>query len=204
MQDLFNPGLVNTRVLSRMLDVVDFGVLLIVEGNHVAHANRTARSELDASHPLQLFGREIRARRPEDVAPLKEALAAAAHRCIQRLLILHDQAGREVCMSVVPMAEAGGPAFTMLAFERPQEPVSLTVETFARARKLTPAETDVLKRLARDESPSEIAGARGVKLSVVRTQIKEIREKTGCSDIRAVVHTMLRLPPMYTAWLQAA
>jgi hypothetical protein len=41
-----------------MLDEIDYGMVLVGEGNHVLHVNHAARAELDADHPLQLLGRE--------------------------------------------------------------------------------------------------------------------------------------------------
>ena len=59
-----------------MLDEIDYGVLLLGSDAQVLHINHAARCELDAQHPLQLLGRQLRARDPADVVRLHDALQA--------------------------------------------------------------------------------------------------------------------------------
>ena len=52
---------------------------------------------------------------------------------------------------------------------------------------LSPAETSVAKMLSIGLTPKEIATARGVKITAVRTQISKIKNKTRSKDIPAIV-----------------
>ena len=90
-----------------MLDEIDYGVLLLDSGAQVLHINHAARSELDARHPLQLLGRQLRARDNTDMTRLHDALQAATQRGLRRLLMLGQDAHR-VAVSVVPL-RTGGP-----------------------------------------------------------------------------------------------
>ena len=45
----------------------------------------------------------------------------------------------------------------------------------------------------------EIAGLQGICLSTVRTHIKNVRQKTGSSSIREVVHRVSRMPQIVSA-----
>lgn len=52
-------------LLGLMLDEVDYGMVL-TQGLQVLHANHAARTELQASHPLQLHGDELQAGDADD------------------------------------------------------------------------------------------------------------------------------------------
>lgn len=193
-----SPGL--WRWLTAMLDEVDYGMLLVVQQSLVMHANHVARAEMDAAHPLQIVGAELRARRPQDVAPLFEAITLAARKGLRKLLTLNEGAQR-LSVAIVPlggsgMAEGGA---TLLMFGRRQVCEDLSAQSFALAHGLTPAETAVLKGLCAGECPTDIARRQGVAISTVRTQISSIRGKTGADSIRELVRQVATLPPLVSA-----
>ena len=183
--------------LAATLDEIDYGMLLLTDETQVMHINHSARAELDAAHPLQLLGRELRARRPQDVLPLADALHAAARRRLRKLLTLGDGAQR-VSVSVVPLAlpdDSGSPVtLVMLGKRRVCE--ALSVQGFAGSHGLTLTETRVLAALCCGTLPTEIAAQAGVKIATVRTQIGTIRQKTGAQSIRALVQQVAVLPPL--------
>ncbi len=182
------------RLLARALDELDYGILLLDAGGAVLHANHRARRMLGADQPLQLLGEQLRARDPRDVAPLYDALHAAAGRGLRKLLQLGSGPARMLA-ALVPVDT--GVAALMLARDHVCE--DLSIECFARSHGLTAAETRVLAALARGERPSAIAAACGVKLSTVRTQIGSIRAKTGAESITVLVRRVAALPPMVGA-----
>lgn len=189
---------VSASIFARMLDVVDYGLLLVLDDSHVIYANQVAQTELDETHPLQLLGKELRVRRPQDVAPLRTAMASACRKGLQRLLTLGDDGTGTVTVSIVPMADkaTGAEPAALLVFGKRKVCEDLSAEAFARHHKLTAAEVRVLKQLCAGRKPSEIARAQGVALSTVRTQIGCAREKTGAQDIGALVRQVAKLPPM--------
>lgn len=182
------------RLLARALDELDYGILLLDAEGGVLHLNHRARRMLGGEHALQLLGAQLRARDPRDVAPLCEALHAAAGRGLRRLLPLGDTGQRQVAV-LVPMEP--GVAALMLARDHVCE--DLSIECFARSHGLTPAETRVLAGLARGQRPEQIRREQGVKLCTVRTQIGSIRAKTGAESITALVRLVAALPPMVGA-----
>jgi DNA-binding CsgD family transcriptional regulator len=188
------------HLLQQMLDEVDYGMLLLTDEVRVVHANKAATRDLDDGHPLQLLGQEVRTRRPQDVVPLREALAAAAQRGLRKLLHLGDKDLR-CTVAVVPLPAVAGeplrPVLLLLGKRRVCE--ELSVDWYARSHHLTGAETQVLKGLCAGLQPLEIAGRQGVALSTVRTQIGSIRAKTGADSIRALVQQVAQLPPMVNA-----
>jgi DNA-binding CsgD family transcriptional regulator len=185
------------RWMAAMLDEIDYGMLLVVDEMRVIHANHVARAELDNDHPLQMLGQQLRVRRSQDVAPLRDAVAAAATRGLRRLLTLGDDAHR-VSVAVVPlsMPSLDSRPATLLVFGKRRMCEELSVHWFARSHKLTQAEAQVLKALCTGVPPSEIAQRQGVAISTVRTQISSIRAKTGAESIRNLVHQVAVLPPL--------
>jgi DNA-binding CsgD family transcriptional regulator len=194
--------------LTRMLDEIDYGMLLVTADAQVAYLNHAARLELDGHHPLQLSDHRLGAHSPPDVAPLYEALAGA-QRGLRKLLTLGEGV-QQVSISVVPLpampAAAGGlgsgggeGALTLLVLGKRQVCEQLSVQGYARSHHLTPAETRVLEGLCGGVQPSQIAANASVAVSTVRTQIGSIRIKTGASSIRELVRQVAVLPPLVGA-----
>ncbi|MBS1178731.1 MAG: transcriptional regulator, LuxR family [Proteobacteria bacterium] len=183
-----------------MLDEIDYGVLLLGSDAQVLHLNHAARCELDAQHPLQLLGRQLRARDAADVVRLHDALQAATQRGLRRLLML-GQNGHRVAVAVVPLRTDGpdGQAATQLSMGKRQMCGGLGVHWFARSHDLTLAETRVLEALSEGLQPIDIATRHGVGISTIRSQIGSIRSKTRSDSIGALVRQVAVLPPLVGA-----
>jgi DNA-binding CsgD family transcriptional regulator len=188
------------RWLALMLDEIDHGMVLLLDGHHVVHANHVATGELDSEHPLQLLGRELRARHSADVAPLHDALTAA-RRGLRRLITLgHDK--QAVSIAVVPLGGGSGSddhSGTLLVFGKRRSCQALSVQAYARGQGLTRAETAVLQLLCEGAEPQDIARRHDVAISTVRTQISCIRAKTGSASIRDLTQRVAMLPPLVSA-----
>jgi DNA-binding CsgD family transcriptional regulator len=196
------------RRLAQMLDAIDYGMLLMADDHRVAHANKAARRDLDASHPLMLAGDELHTRSVLDAQPLREAMVSAAQRGLRRLLHLGGalEGQARVSVAVVPLAALGAEQTQGVALLLGKRQVceELTVDWFARTHSLTMAETAVIKGLCADLTPQEIAVRQGVGLATIRTQIGSIRHKTGAGSIRALVRQVALLPPLVSALQSAA
>jgi DNA-binding CsgD family transcriptional regulator len=193
------------RWFAATLDEIDYGMLLLTDEVRAMHVNHAARAELDAAHPLQLLGGELRARRPPDVLPLADALHAAARRGLRKLLSLGDGAHR-ISLSIVPLSQpddSDGPV-TLLMLGKRRVCEVLSVQGFATSHGLTAAEARVLAALCRGAPPIAIAAEVGVAISTVRTQIGNIRLKTGAASIRALVQQVAALPPLMGVLREAA
>lgn len=188
------------RRMAQMLDAIDYGMLLMADHQRIAHANKAARRDLDASHPLVLVGDELHTRREADAAPLREAMIGAAQRGLRRLLQLGER-DTGVSVAVVPLPALGTEQQQGVALLLGKRQVceELTVDWFARTHGLTMAETTVIKGLCADLTPQEIAVRQGVGLATIRTQIGSIRHKTGAGSIRALVRQVSLLPPLVSA-----
>lgn len=188
------------RCLALMLDEVDYGVLLLDPAGHLRLINRSARRELDERHPLHVVGGQLHARGRQDMLALAGALSGALQHG-QRELLWLGQGPSRVSVAVLPLgpqALHGGPA-TMLLLGRRESVEGLSIAGFARSHGLTPAETRVLQALCAGVPPARIAEEQGVRISTVRTQIGNLRDKTGARSIRALVRMVSVLPPTMPA-----
>jgi DNA-binding CsgD family transcriptional regulator len=68
--------------------------------------------------------------------------------------------------------------FAMMPLVRPQAP---PVELVQSLFDLTPTEARVARNLASGKTTEDIASDSGVAVSTVRTQVRSVLEKTGCS-----------------------
>jgi DNA-binding CsgD family transcriptional regulator len=192
-----------TGALARMLDMVDFGMLLVVDATHVAYANQVARAELDETHPLRLDGGALTVRDAREAQPLRIAIDAARQRGVQSMLRIGVATASATPVAIVPLRETSETPMVLLLFGRRRVCEDLSADAYARVHALTLAETRVLKLLCAGRRPGEIARSLGVKLTTVRTQIGAIRAKTGARDVGTILHQLSRLPPM-PSWMRRA
>jgi DNA-binding CsgD family transcriptional regulator len=73
------------------------------------------------------------------------------------------------------------------------------MQMFARAKRLTPAEQAVLAQLCAGHAAQEIACLQGIRVSTVRTHIKNVRQKTGRNSVRELVRELSRMPQIVSA-----
>ena len=187
---------ISVHALTRMLDIVDYGMLVVSGESRVIYTNRVAREELDAEHPLHLAEHELRVRNFRDVEKWRQAISRAHSRGMQALLTLGDASGMGLNISVVPLSESDDQPTTLIIFGRRHVCHELSSDAFARQHGLTAAETRVLKLLSAGHRPNEIRQVLGVRLTTVRTHISSIRAKTHTRDIGEIMHRVARLPPL--------
>lgn len=188
------------------LDEIDYGLLLLDQQRRMVHANQAATVLLEGDYPLMLVGRSLHARNKRDVTELNAAIQGAAVRGLRKLLRLGSEpSGTSV--SVVPLREFGdafvsarsgaqdGSAVLLMLGKQPAGN-ELALECFARTNGLSPTEVRVLKALCIGLQPSEVANRHGVAMSTVRTQIGNVRAKTGTASIRDLLRRVAELPPL--------
>lgn len=191
------------RCMAHMLDEIDYGMLLVDGDGQVLYLNHAARRELDSDHPLQLAGKVLVAPNASDATVLQDALAEA-QRGKRRLMTL-GSGDQFVGISVVPLSEPDvRQGATLLVLGKRSVCEQLSVQGYARAVALTPAETRVLELLCGGVQPTAIAARQGVAVSTVRTQIGSIRAKTGANSIRELVRQVAVLPPLVGALRSSA
>lgn len=198
--DRREPALSRSAAIALAMDELDHAMLLLDHEGHIVHRNYLAMVELDAKHPLCVKGRELVGRNQRDTDVLSKALVAARTLGIRKLISLRH-AGEQLSVSVVPLACAGSgdEGVTLVMFSKRRLFDELTALSYAKCHGLSAAETRVVHCLCNGAAPAEVAARNGVKLSTVRTQIGNIRSKTGTRTVTELVRAIAVLPPLMGA-----
>ena len=181
-------------LLMRMLDEIDYGLMLVDPLGRVRYANQAALHECNGRHALSVNAGQLTARTLREREVLARSLESAAQGR-RSLLSLHSD-GASLTAAVVPMGgDASDEPSVLIVFGKRQMCGHLSVEFFAQAHRLTAAECAVLKGLTEGLKPSQIAAQVGVAISTVRSQIGSIRIKTAAKSIRDLVNQVALMPP---------
>lgn len=186
-------------LLLRVLDEVDYGLLVIDAQGHIRHANHLARHEMATGRVIMTHARSLLGHSSDLTAQIQVALEQALRG--QRKLLQLKQGDHELSMAFVPLShplEFDAPTVLVL-LSRKNACDNLALRMFARSQSLSPSEEAVLLALCRGASIPEIAADHKVAESTVRSQIKALREKTGCGSIRALMQRVHSLPPVVPA-----
>jgi DNA-binding CsgD family transcriptional regulator len=137
---------------------------------------------------------------PSGPSKIRRALKDAEHDC--RSIVELEAAGEPLSLAFIPLAMLHGCATVdtvLIMCGRRSGCEMITMQMFARAKRLTPAERDVLSQLCAGRRTEEIACLQGICVSTVRTHIKNVRQKTGRGSIRQVVNDISRMPQIVSA-----
>ena len=196
----FNPA-TSSALLTRVLDEIDYGMLVVSANGALRYSNQLAKQELQSNGPLGVAQGQVRAHQPSDQCQLQLAVADAV-RGRRRLITLgHD--GASITVAELPMPgdeeDDNGETLALLTFGKRQPCETLTVDFFSRSQGLTGAEARVLQSLCNGAKPKEIAAQCDVAISTVRSHICSIRVKTQTANIRELVDRVAKLPPITPA-----
>jgi DNA-binding CsgD family transcriptional regulator len=129
---------------------------------------------------------------------LRQALKDAERDC--RSIVELDPEGETLSLAFVPLAHGSARVDAVLIIcSRRSNCETLTVQMFARAKRLTPAEQAVLTQLCAGRGAQEIACEQGIRVSTVRTHIKNVRQKTGRGSVREIVRELSRMPQIVSS-----
>ena len=190
----------SAAVLMRVLDEIDYGLLLVTASGTLCYANQLGLQEVLGGGPLLLEHGRLHTRTPLDQVPLHAALGDASRGKRRLFSVGHN--GCSVSVAAVPMPPADDDAhepMVLLVFGKRSAAETLTVDFYARSHGLTSAEMNVLKRICSGMKPKEIARDHGVAISTVRSHICSIRIKTQTDSIRELVNRVAVLPPITPA-----
>lgn len=186
-------------LLMRVLDEIDYGLVLVATDGSMRYANQLGLKELLDNGALQLSQGRVQARHAADQVALLTALGDV-RRGLRKLVSARHE-GAQTSVAVIPVAGAddpGGPV-ALLVFGKRHSNETLSVDFYARTHGLTGAETIVLKAMCSGLKPKEIARRQGVAISTVRSHICSIRVKTQTGSIRELLGRVAVLPPITPA-----
>lgn len=182
------------------LDALDTGVMVCDARGRLLMCNHAARRELAARRVLVVGADGLL-----DVAAgagllaLRRAVHGAAFLRSHHLVPLrHGE--HSLMLAVQPLrCEGDAPQRVLLLTGRRGLCPELAVQQLGRVYALTPAEVAVLGNLLAGVRIGDMAQARGVKLSTVRTQVAALRAKLGVQRVDDITRLVAELPPMLGA-----
>lgn len=190
---------VANAMLLRMLDEIDYGVLVMDDKGRIQHTNHLARHELASARLVVSRGSGLMGINPDHTALIQQGLDLALRG--QRKLVLLEEGDHELSLAFIPLShplESESPTVLVL-MQRQSTSDNLAVRMFARSKGLSPSEESVMIGLCRGLGVPDIAREHGVAESTVRSQVKSLREKTGCCSIRKLMQRVNSLPPVVPA-----
>ena len=183
----------------RVIDEIDYGILVINARGEILQANHLARHELLTGHLLASVNNVLTGR---STALCEQIEQGMDHACRgQRKLVFLDGSRGDMPVAFIPLShplETDSPTVLVL-LTRQSACENLAVRMYARAQRLSPSEEAVMIGLCRGLEVSDIARENGVAQSTVRSQVKSLREKTGCASIRRLIQRIHSLPPVVPA-----
>ena len=186
-------------LLLRMMDEVDHGMLVIDGDGALRHANHLARFEMAQSRFIMSHGQLLLGSTTQFSQQIEQATKQALKGHRQLVSLQSDD--RELSLAFVPLShalESDSPT-VLVMLSRQNVCENLAVRMYARANHLSPSEEAVLIALCKGYTIPEIAEEHRVAVSTVRTQIKALRTKTGCTSIRMIMLRVNSLPPVMSA-----
>ena len=198
-QQRFEATDIGLDQMLRVIDEIDYGILVINAQGEIVQANHLARHELLTGHWLASVKNRLTGRSTVLCEQIEQGLqhACRGHR---KLVFLADSRG-DMPVAFIPLSqplESDSPNVLVL-LTRQSACDNLALRMYARAQRLSPSEEAVMIGLCRGLEVSDIARENGVAQSTVRSQVKSLREKTGCQSIRRLIQRIHSLPPVVSS-----
>lgn len=187
----------NAALLCRMLDELDYGLLLVDANARVHLANREAKRECATGLSVTLCDDQVRPCDRSKCEPFRRALTAS--QAGRRTMLTLGPVDAPLSLAVVPLdvpAALCEARVTLLVLGKRKTCEPLSVAFFVREHRLTAAEGQVLHALCDGMCPAAIGKQAGVAVSTVRTHVASIRLKTGTRRISELVSRVASLPPI--------
>ena len=200
--DFFGPA--STALLHLVcaaLDEIDYALILVDERGTVAHANHRAQCDLQDGR-LRLDRGRLYAAQASQQMPFQTALERARRGTRSLVDLSADETRPQASQmyALIPFgagrAGSGGASPVLVVSGRQCLSEALSTQFFAARFGLSRSEQAVLQGLVTGLSAEEVALDRGLAVSTVRSQIKDIRRKTQCRSMRDLLAKVAMLPPV--------
>ncbi|TWO71712.1 helix-turn-helix transcriptional regulator [Caenimonas sedimenti] len=189
-------GKLETDFAWRVLEEIDYGLILVSPAGTLQHANHLARHELARNRFLGVEAGSIVGQTPLQTEELLRGVRSASLGRRQMLTLRNGPQALPVACVPLSHPQAGESASVLLMLARQSGTQNLAITFFARTHGLSPAEQSVLRLLCDGMDVQEIAQAHRVSENTVRTQVRSLRDKTGINSMRLLVQRVAALPPV--------
>jgi DNA-binding CsgD family transcriptional regulator len=191
-------------LLHHILDDIRDAVMLVGDGGRLLYANSAAEALLARDGPLKVRQGRLRSRAGASDTALRRAIDSACAGeppATQAIVMDHpDQVPLVVVVKCPPdseFADATSPGRALLLTFDPHPDGKRLVGPLRECFGLTKSEAEVAAAIAEGSSVARIAERRRVAVNTIRSQIKIIAAKFGCtrqSQIAAIVNAVPLAP----------
>ncbi len=191
-QPAFSPGFDAVTLCRAVIDQLDFGIAIVGRDARIALLNRALEHECAARRFVTIENEHLRA--PN--APLSQAIDRALAGLRQMVPLTDGEQTLPAMVSPLVQHAGAGQPLALVVFGRRRLADPIVTEMYARTRRLTGAETAVLRRMGDGCTPKQCSSQSGLALSTVRTQLSSARDKLGVGSIDDMLRMMGCLPPI--------
>lgn len=182
-----------------LIDGLSIGVIIVDKASRILFANPVAERALDAGRGVTVWQGRLQAERIGETAQLQRTIAKAAQTSAGEadgsggLLRLNCRSDGALSVLIAPLRArhdrfgAEQPAALVVFSETAAQ---VGAEALRIAFQLTPAEACLAAALAAGEGLSAYAGRTGISPNTVKTQLRQVFAKTGCSRQADLVRTL--------------
>ena len=183
-----------------VVELVATPILLFDTNGCLLEANSAARAFLKNSDGLRLRSGRIYARRPQDMARFSGALADLSPAPLghTKAISIERDSGSPYLMAITKRSVAGEHVLIGLIAD-PDARINAAMPVLRELFGLGAAEAEIACALARGLDPEGIARLRSTSLATVRTQLKSITAKMGCSRQTEIVRIVMSVPALMSA-----
>jgi len=183
------------------LDALPLGVVVAAADGALVFANTAAEELARRDDGLRLGGRlgGVGAMQLLEAQTLRRLVDAVTHGGAGGMLRITRRTRPPLAVLVTPLPTrlrpaAVAPALALVLVTDPADGPMLAAPALQQLFALTAAEAEVALALAAGRRAEDIAAARAVTLPTVRTQIRQILEKTGARHLRDLMRLLAGLP----------
>ncbi len=182
--------------LNTLLDEGDEGLLLVGPKLHVIEATHHARTLIANSGLARINGGTLRFTDVKLEQRVKKAVEDTFNRrATAQVTFTWDDPKRGAIVNLLVLPLAPGERTGCMIRVRQEDSLIRHADLWlTRHYGLTSAEVRVAEALAAGHSPEEISVQRSVSLNTVRSQVRQILQKTGCDTVTRLVVLIRTLP----------
>lgn len=188
-----------SKIASSALNMLGQGIISLTEGGRILHLNASAEAMIGRGDGLCIVNGLLSARSIADQTALKAAIAKAAQPSGTEGsgLLVHRSGGQSYVLSIVSVNTGfTGRQILVLVTDPAARDESLPCRLRALFN-LTASEAHLAMRLSEGANPGEVAQERGTSLGTIRSQLKSVSAKLGCSRQAEIVALVKNLPRLH-------
>jgi DNA-binding CsgD family transcriptional regulator len=183
-----------------ILDSFSIGIVVCDRAGRVYFANARVREgpQPDRGVPLNLRGKTLLAATPEETRAILRLIRDAASGARGGAIGLSGPGGQgPIPVLVTPLTGTGSRSgLVLLAIGETAATSWIDEATLAKLYRLSRTQSSIAIAIFNGRSPEDIANARGIKISTVRTHLADIFLRTKARTQRDLIRLIGSLPPL--------